>query len=141
MDANRIMTIREKLFTTSKNKSRFGFTMIELLVVTTIIIVLSTVGLVSFRAAGQNARNGKRKADLESVRQSLVLYRTDNGSYPSGSDFGTMLTTIQSYTTAQSITDPTNTAPYQYEYSSDGVTFTLTAYLEPSATAYTLTNP
>lgn len=138
------MTIRQKLFSEHKNNNQFGFTMIELLVVTTIIILLSTVGLVSFRTAGQNARNGKRKADLESVRQSLVLYRTDNGTYPSGaqgSDFTTMLGTIQDYTSAVSIEDPTNDPPYVYSYSSDGVTFTLTAYLEPSATAYTLTNP
>jgi prepilin-type N-terminal cleavage/methylation domain-containing protein len=49
-------------------QSKGGFTMIELLVVTTIIIVLSTIGLISFRQTGMNARNGKRKADLENIR-------------------------------------------------------------------------
>lgn len=61
-----------------------GFSLIELLVVTTIIIVLSAIGLVTFQNAGQSARNGKRKADLESVRQALVLYRSDQGAYPNG---------------------------------------------------------
>jgi general secretion pathway protein G len=120
---------------------RAGFTMIELLVVTTIIIVLSTIGLISFRQTGMNARNGKRKADLENIRSSLVLYRTDNGSYPATSDFDTMLTTISDYTSSVSITDPKNDDVYVYEYTSAGPTFTLTAYLEPDAEAYTLTNP
>jgi type II secretory pathway pseudopilin PulG len=63
-------------------KRKVGFTMIELLVVATIIIVLSAVGLVSYRKAGESSRNAKRKADLEIVRQSLVLFRADNGYYP-----------------------------------------------------------
>lgn len=115
--------------------------MIELLVVTTIIIVLSTIGLVSFRQTGVSARNGKRKADLENVRSSLVLYRTDNGSYPVTSDFDTMISTISEYTSSVSITDPKNDSTYSYAYNSAGPTFTLTAYLEPDAEAYTLTNP
>lgn len=63
-------------------KHKSGFTMIELLVVATIIIVLSAVGLVSYRKAGESSRNAKRKADLEIVRQALVLYKADNGYYP-----------------------------------------------------------
>jgi general secretion pathway protein G len=125
----------------NKQSKKNGFTMIELLVVTTIIIVISTIGLISFRQTGQNARNGKRKADLENVRSALVLYRSDNGSYPATSDFGTMVTTISDYTSAVSVTDPTNDATYVYEYTSAGPTFTLTAYLEPDAESYTLTNP
>jgi general secretion pathway protein G len=118
-----------------------GFTMIELLVVTTIIIVISTIGLISFRQTGQNARNGKRKADLENIRSALVLYRSDNGSYPNTDSFATMLTTISDYTSSVSVADPTNDATYFYEYSSSGATFTITAYLEPDAEVYTLTNP
>lgn len=121
--------------------SRAGFTMIELLVVTTIIIVLSTIGLVSFRQTGISARNGKRKADLENIRSSLVLYRTDNGSYPATTSFSNMLDTISEYTSSVSITDPRNEGSYVYSYSSAGPTFTITAYLEPDAEAYTLTNP
>jgi prepilin-type N-terminal cleavage/methylation domain-containing protein len=126
--------------TTGKRKN--GFSMIELLVVTTIIIILTTIGLVSYTAANRNARNGKRKADMEMVRQALVLYRTDNGSYPTGSVFNTMLTTISDYTSATTVTDPKNEGVYIYAYSSAaGVNFTLTAQLEPDETAYALTNP
>lgn len=116
--------------------------MIELLVVATIMVVLSTIGLVSYNQAGQNARNGKRKADLETVRQALVLYRADVGSYPAGSSFTGMLTTIDDYISSTEIKDPRNEGSYVYTYSSDGVTFTLEANLEPDGSPpHTLQNP
>ncbi len=120
-----------------------GFTMIELLVVTTIIIVLTTIGLVSYQKASETTRNAKRKADLETIRQALVLYRTDSGEYPDTSTFATMLTTISDYLGSNSTTfaDPKNVSPYTYSYNSDGVSFTLTGALEPDGTAYQLSNP
>lgn len=123
-------------------KFNAGFTMIELLVVATIIVVLTTIGLTSFRQAGLNARNSKRRADLESVRQALVLYRTDAGTYPVGTSFSTMISDIQGYFSSTQLTDPQNVTPYVYSYSSDGYTFTLNAMLEPDpGTSYSLTNP
>lgn len=121
-----------------------GFSMIELLVVTTIIIILTTIGMVSYSSANRNARNGKRKADLETVRQALVLYRTDEGTYPVGSSFSGMVSTLGSngYLTTTSMNDPQNTGIYVYTYSSaTGTDFTLNANLEPDGTAYQLTNP
>lgn len=135
------MWFKNKNITTKRSGST-GFTMIELLVVATIVVVLTTIGLTSFRQAGLNARNSKRRADLESVRQALVLYRTDEGTYPVGSEFSTMISDIQGYYSATQLTDPQNVDPYVYTYSSDGYTFTLTAMLEPDpGTSYSLTNP
>jgi type II secretory pathway pseudopilin PulG len=129
---------------TLPRKTTAGFTMIELLVVATIIIVLTTIGLVSYSQANQNARNGKRKTDLETVRQALVLYRTDQGSYPNTSSWSTMLTTIQDYLANTSVTDPQNVGEYVYEYSTSdgGVTFTACALLEPDpGTSYCVSSP
>lgn len=124
-----------------KTKTLFGFTMIELLVVTTIIIILTSIGLVSYTSANRSARNGKRKADIEMVRQALVLYRTDNSTYPATSNFTNMLTTIADYTSSTTVTDPKNDVTYFYSYSSNGSTFTLSARLEPDATLYQVSNP
>lgn len=127
-----------------------GFTLIELLVVTTILILLATIGLVSYQRANQNARNSKRKSDLETVRQALVLYRTDNGAYPVGTSFDTMLTTISDYLSQTSqggsvvlISDPQDTGSYVYSYDgpAGGATFEICGALEPSATSYCLANP
>lgn len=122
---------------------RTGFTVIELLVVTTIIMVLTAVGMVSYQAASRNARNGKRAADMESLRSALVLYRSDTGAYPIGTDFDTMVATLNNvgYYSSPSITDPRNEAPYLYSYDSDGVVFEVCYAEEPGGTAVCLANP
>lgn len=128
---------------TPKRRPRTGFTMIELLVVSTIIIVITAIGLVSYTQVNRNARNGKRRADLENVRQALVLYRTDNGTYPNTANYSDMLTTISAYISTPNIADPRNEAPYVYTYTAGGggATFNLCANLEPTPTAYCVTNP
>jgi len=120
--------------------SRSGFTMIEILVVSTIMIVLTAIGLVSYSQVSQNARNGKRKADLETIRQGLVLYRTDEGEYPATTSLTTALSTITGYLNATNIADP-KAPEYNYTYSSNGAIFTVCAQLEPSETDYCLDNP
>lgn len=127
----------------TKRQSQSGFTMIELLVVVTIIIVLTTIGLISYRQVGINARNGKRKADMETLRQSLVLYRSDEGTYPDTSNFDDMVTEISEYVSQTNFTDPkgADDATYLYSYTSDGSDFTLNAVLEPDETDYSLSSP
>ena len=67
-------------------KKSQGFTMVELLVVMTIIAILVGISLVSFDNIRKSARDGKRKADLESVRSALEIYRTDCKTYPTDSE-------------------------------------------------------
>ena len=62
-----------------------GFTLIELLVVIAIIGILLAIGTTSFITAQKQARDSKRKADIEQIRQALETYRAENGSYPTGS--------------------------------------------------------
>jgi type II secretory pathway pseudopilin PulG len=124
-------------------RSAAGFTMIELLVVTTIIIVLTTIGLVSYQQAGQTARNGKRKADLQAIRQALVLFKTDNpdGTYPGG-DFDAMMGEISPYlgSPVSTFQDPTGDT-YEYTYQNTGTGFILQAQLEPEGDVHEVTNP
>jgi len=63
-------------------KKNQGFTLIEVLVATTIIAVLTSIGVVSYQAANRRARDAKRKADLEQIRSALEMYRADNNWYP-----------------------------------------------------------
>lgn len=65
-------------------KHKKGFTLIELLVTTTIIVVLMSVGIVAYNQAGKSARDAKRKTDIEAVRQAMMLYRADEGVFPTG---------------------------------------------------------
>jgi len=116
-----------------------GFTLVELLVVMTIIVVLASVGLVSYRNASQAARNGKRKADIESVRQALVLYKQDNtGDYPQaigGSPTEAKFTgatdtlTTGNYLSSPAPTDGSSTYNYTL-YRAAANQFCVCAYLE-----------
>ena len=65
-----------------KNKIRFGFTLVEVLVAVTIMAILSTIGYVSYSAAGRSGRDAKRKADLENIRSALEIYKAENNCYP-----------------------------------------------------------
>lgn len=61
---------------------RHGFTLIEVLVATTIVAVLTAVGVTSFVSVNKRARDAKRKSDIEQIRSALEMFRADNGVYP-----------------------------------------------------------
>jgi prepilin-type N-terminal cleavage/methylation domain-containing protein len=120
-----------------------GFTLIELLVVVAIIVLLTTIGVVSYAQTNKKARDGKRKADLEQIRSALVLYRTDNGDYPADIDWDDMAP-IQSYISGVTISDPLPEPHTQYTYAvgGGGSTFQICATLEATTpSSYCLDNP
>ena len=122
-------------------RSRFGFTMIEILVVVAIIALLTTIGIISYTATNRRARDGKRRADLEQIRSALVLYRTDNGEYPESLDWDTMAP-ISTYISGTAIRDPLDSPYPPYDYTSDSSTFTVCATLESTTpSVYCLSNP
>lgn len=60
-----------------------GFTLIEILISIAIIAILTAVGIVSYVSINKNARDAKRRGDIEQIRSALELYRSDKGYYPS----------------------------------------------------------
>lgn len=134
-----------------KQTNQAGFSLIELLVVATLIIILTTIGLVSYNKSLLNSRNAKRKTDLETIRQALVMYKLDNGRYPNkntqiaGGDDDLEISTYLQLEPEDPKHDSTT---YYYQYVGSGCVpagctgFTLTARLEPGgATVHTVTNP
>lgn len=116
---------------------RQGFTFIEMLVVVTIIGILSAVGVANFKVANQKARDGRRQGDLQQIRAALELYRTDQNAYPLTVAFPAMggsLTAGGTTYISDRPGDPMNPT-YTYYYSSNGVTYTVCAYLELGGTA------
>src|SRR3990167_5250220 len=64
-----------------------GFTLMELLVVISIIAILISIGLTSFSTAQKKARDSKRKSDIKEVQNALEQYYSVCGSlYPTGVD-------------------------------------------------------
>lgn len=65
-----------------------GFTLVELLVVISILGILASIALVSFRSAQMRGRDAQRKSDLKQISSSLELYYSDYGKYPAASSDG-----------------------------------------------------
>ena len=57
-----------------------GFTLLELLVVISLIGLLTAIAAVNFQSTNQRARDGKRQADLEQMRTALEIARADSAS-------------------------------------------------------------
>lgn len=115
---------------------RNGFTLVELLVVISIIAILTIVSVSSYKTAQIKARDAERKANLDSVSKSLMLYYTDNGKFPKEDVF--KLGTSNKGLTGPDGTvymvktplDPTNDGSYKFVYKTDEKFFNLFANLE-----------
>lgn len=62
-----------------------GFTLVELLVVMSIIGVLAALAVGSFRTAQMRGRDATRKSDLKQISNALELFYADYNRYPSAS--------------------------------------------------------
>ena len=70
-----------------------GFTLIELLVVIAIIGILSSIVLVSMNGVREQARDARRKNDINQIEKALWLYYygAGNGQFPSEACFDSSL--------------------------------------------------
>jgi len=62
-----------------------GFTLIEIMVVITILGVLIAMVSGSFMASQKKSRDLRRKSDLAQISKALEFYSNDNGRYPAAS--------------------------------------------------------
>ena len=114
-----------------------AFTLIEILVVVTIIGLLTAIGSTSYTQFNKQARDTKRKTDLENIRMALEAYRSNNSYYPS--NLSTLTASGDQYMTTLP-TDPLASSQgyvYQYSPSPSGCTtacsdYTLGAIIELS---------
>ena len=71
---------------TGKWRSPRGFTIIELMVVMTIIVTLATIAMVQYRQSVQMAREAVLKDDLFKMRDAIDQYYADKTQYPATLD-------------------------------------------------------
>lgn len=114
-----------------------GFTLIEMLIVVTIIAVLASLILVGMGGARSKSRDARRVADLHNVMNALELYYAKKGQYPEG-----VYASATNWETFKSIlknggigvtrvpNDPLNDSTYYYRYGGTTTDYVLGAALE-----------
>lgn len=63
-------------------KNKKGFTIVELLVVISIMGFVSTLAITSLNSARMRARDAKRSADIRQIEKAVQLYHDKYGTYP-----------------------------------------------------------
>ena len=121
-----------------------GFTLIEMLIVITIIALLASTILVGMGGARAKARDSRRIADIHNVQNALELYYAKSGTYLPGTyNSDTDWDTFKDLLTGAGIgvskvpEDPLNDATRYYRYGgvTDGTSYVLGALLEQSDVA------
>jgi prepilin-type N-terminal cleavage/methylation domain-containing protein len=64
------------------NRQKQAFTLVELIVVITILAILWTIAFISLQWYSTQARDSTRVSDLSSMKTSLELFHLDAGKYP-----------------------------------------------------------
>ena len=69
--------------TAERSSASAGFTIIEILLVITIIGILAGVAAVATKGRGKQSRIAAARVDIDAISTALDAYEIDNGKYPS----------------------------------------------------------
>ncbi len=67
-----------------RHTSQSGFTLIEVLIVVTLVVVLASMGMVQYTNSVQRTREAVLKEDLFRMREAIDQYYADKNAYPAG---------------------------------------------------------
>ena len=111
---------------------KFGFSLIELIIVIAILGILAGMMSGNFFSSLRKSRDAKRKTDLENVKHALELYYNDYKKYPvavdnkisvdgsSGIDWGNKFEDEKGTLYMQKLPeDPKASSDYKYYYAAD----------------------
>jgi len=74
----------------SKTLARQAFTLIELLIVITIIAILASLVLAAAGSVQKKGARSRAEAEIKAVEAALESYKSDNGDYPSNNSAGSL---------------------------------------------------
>jgi len=102
-------------------KAKGGFTLIEILLVTIIILVLAATVMPRLAGRSQEARIARANVDIANISTALDLYELDNGKYPDSLD--TLLKKTEDDKGPYLKRKPIDPWKKQYKYKSPGTHF------------------
>ena len=73
-----------------KKQQTKAFTLVELIIVITILAILATIWFMSFQSYTADARDWKRKSDLWELRSWLEVYQAKNATLPNPDNYVTI---------------------------------------------------
>ncbi len=110
-----------------KSNHKKGFTLVELMIVVTVIAILATIGVISFTRVQAQTRDTKRKADVRALGTALQAYYSETQTYPA-------VTADLAPTYIPRIpVDPQDAGAYTYSVNSAAGTYAICAELETAS--------
>ena len=103
-----------------------GFTLLELLVVISIIGILLAVGSVAFSNAQKKGRDSRRKSDIKALQNAFEQYHATNGTYSTCENMAA--TTVSGGLSA--VSDPQPNKSYSCSINSTSTAYCVCAELE-----------
>lgn len=115
-------------------KQKKGFTLVELLVVVSIMTILALVSLSTFSNQNRRARDSRRMADLEQIRNALEMFRLNQPTrvYPDfNGNVSDLQVPLQNFIAVIPQDPSRGTAQYRYQSTQPtNIEYVLCAHLE-----------
>lgn len=115
-------------------KKYLGFSLLELLVVISIIGILVSIGTVAFTTAQKTGRDSRRRADIKAMQAAFEQYRAEVGTYEACSTMAIYDGGTGALMPGGLPVDPRNSGNYVYNTSTgcNVSNYCVCAYLESS---------
>jgi len=103
-----------------QNKQKYGFTIVELLIVIVVIAILAAISIVAYNGIQSRATDGANLSNTNTIAKAIAAYRIDNNDIPplcsGGSGSSCLLSSISSTLVPNYVSQLPNDSSTNYPY-------------------------